>query len=83
MYTVEISKRARQDIAKLGRDLQERVAARLGELTQAPRPAGSKKLVGSEYWRIRIGDYRVVYSIEDKRLLVLVIRVAHRREVYR
>jgi mRNA interferase RelE/StbE len=83
MYSVQVAKAASQQIAKLGRDLQERVIARLEALRQDPRPAGSKKLVRSEYWRIRIGDYRVVYTIEDKELLVLVVRVAHRREVYR
>ena len=83
MYTVQVSKRASQEIAKLGRDLQVRVVARIELLAQDPRPSGCKKLAGSEYWRIRIGEYRVVYSIEDQQLMVLVIRVAHRRDVYR
>jgi mRNA interferase RelE/StbE len=83
MYTVQVSKRASQEIAKLGSDLQSRVVARLEALAEDPRPPGCKKLAGSDYWRIRIGEYRAVYSIQDQQLLVLVIHVAHRREVYR
>jgi len=49
-----------------------------------PRPAGCKKLAGNaDYYRIRVGDYRVLYEIRDRVLLVLVIKVGHRREVYR
>ena len=83
MYTVQVSKRASQEIAKLGTDLQARVVARLEALAEDARPPGCKKLAGSDYWRIRIGEYRAVYSIQDQQLLVLVIHVAHRREVYR
>jgi mRNA interferase RelE/StbE len=63
--------------------VRKRVAARIDALCEEPRPSGCKKLAGSDYWRIRIGDYRVLYSIEDAKLTVLVVRVGHRREVYR
>ncbi|MBF0283385.1 MAG: type II toxin-antitoxin system RelE/ParE family toxin [Magnetococcales bacterium] len=54
------------------------------ELESDPRPSGSLKLAGRpDAWRMRVGDYRVLYSIEDERLIVLVVKVAHRREVYR
>ena len=56
---------------------------RLDELGENPRPPGSKKLAGADFWRTRVGDYRIVYSIEDQVLMVLVIRIGHRREVYR
>jgi len=57
---------------------------RIDALADGPRPAGAKKLKGGgELWRIRVGDYRIVYAVRDRILLVLVVRVAHRREVYR
>ena len=56
----------------------------MDELCFAPRPIGSVKLEGEEnLWRIRVGDYRIVYTIEDKKLIVLVVRIAHRKDVYR
>jgi mRNA interferase RelE/StbE len=60
-----------------------RVAPRLDNLASNPRPPGCKKLKGGDKeWRIRVGDYRVVYTIDDARLLVEVTRISHRREVY-
>jgi mRNA interferase RelE/StbE len=55
----------------------------IGQLADNPRPVGCKKLKGMSAWRIRVGDYRVVYEIHDDVLVVLVVRVAHRREVYK
>jgi mRNA interferase RelE/StbE len=52
------------------------------ELEQDPRPPGCKKLKGRDAWRIRIGDYRVIYEINDGHLIVTVITIGHRREVY-
>ena len=82
-YVVQFAPPAARHIADLTGAVKKRVVARIESLGNDPRPHGCKKLAGSEYWRIRVGDYRVVYSIDDKELLVLVIRVAHRREVYR
>jgi mRNA interferase RelE/StbE len=66
-----------------GKDFQ-RVKAHLLALGNDPRPAGAKKLKGSDgFWRVRVGDYRIIYQIEDDRLVVLVIGIAHRREAYR
>jgi mRNA interferase RelE/StbE len=63
--------------------LIERIVPRLENLASNPRPSGCKKLrSGDEEWRIRVGDYRVVYTIDDARLLVEVTRIRHRREVY-
>jgi mRNA interferase RelE/StbE len=63
---------------------QRRVAARIDALAENPRPPGVEKLEGADdLYRVRAGDHRIVYRIEDKRLLVLVIRIGHRREVYR
>jgi len=51
-------------------------------LAEEPRPASAKKLSGVELWRIRVGDYRVIYALDDGKLTVLVVRLGHRREVY-
>ncbi len=75
---------AARAIRKLGRDAQRQVVAKLERLADNPRRPGSKKLEGTEdLHRVRVGDYRIVYRIEDQVLLVLVVRVAHRSDVYR
>jgi mRNA interferase RelE/StbE len=83
-YTIEFSPSANREIGKLVRGIQGRVRARIDALAANPRPPGARKLKSrDELWRIRVGDYRVVYEIRDRVVLVLVLRVAHRREVYR
>jgi mRNA interferase RelE/StbE len=63
---------------------RSRVAAAIGALAAGPRPSGCKKLAGNtDYYRIRVGDYRVLYEVRDREVLVLVIKIGHRREVYR
>ena len=82
-YVVKLEKRARRELDALGADLQRRIIAALEELAREPRPSGVKKLKGEKNaWRVRVGDYRIVYEIQDGVLVVLVIRIAHRREVY-
>jgi mRNA interferase RelE/StbE len=83
MYRVELTKRARKELDALPDAIGERIFARLEQLKSNPRPADVKKLKGRDAWRIRAGDYRVIYTIHDNVLLVLVVRVAHRREAYR
>ena len=83
-YAVEFSPSAEREFRKLAREIQMRLRPRIDALADDPRPAGAKKLKGADdLWRIRAGDYRIVYQIRDRILLVLVVRVAHRREVYR
>jgi len=83
-YAIEFAPSAKRELHKLPRDLQLKLNRRIDSLSIEPRPRGSKKLKGAtELWRIRVGDYRVVYEVRDKILVVLVVRVAHRREVYR
>jgi mRNA interferase RelE/StbE len=83
-YSVEFVASARHQLAKLPRSVQHRVTRAIDNLAGTPRPHGAKLLSGgNEIWRIRVGDYRVLYTVEDDRLVVLVIRVAHRREAYR
>lgn len=75
---------ARKQLAALPPDAQRRIDIRILALSENPRPPGARKVAGADgVYRIRAGDYRVVYRIEDRVLLVLVIRVGHRRDVYR
>jgi mRNA interferase RelE/StbE len=84
-YTVAILPAALRTIQSLPRNLRERVRDKIESLAQNPRPYGVKSLQGSQkgHLRLRVGDYRIIYRIEDERLLVLVVAVGHRREVYR
>ena len=83
-YRVEIAPRAAKQIRSLSRQAQERVTAALDRLQNDPRPPGCRRLTGSEdLYRIRIGDYRLIYAIEDDELIVLVVKVGHRGDVYR
>ncbi len=83
-YRLELKPSAAKSLSKLPRTVQRAIAAVLEELTENPRPRGVTKLAGEEdLYRVRAGDYRVVYTIRDQVLLVLVVRIAHRKEVYR
>ena len=83
-YSVLFKASADKALQKLPEKVQQRIALAAGELAAEPRPKGCVKLEGEDnLWRIRVGDYRVVYTIEDKKLIVLVVRIAHRKDVYR
>jgi mRNA interferase RelE/StbE len=83
-YQVELTSAAARQIKKLPRPARDRVLGALSELGDDPQPPGAKKLVGEQTaWRIRVGDYRVIYDVFDERLTVTVVRAAHRRDVYR
>ncbi len=82
-FEVVISKRAEKDLLKLPATVVEKIIPALVALAHNPRPAGCKKLKGQKnIWRIRIGDYRALYVIEEVVLLVDVRAVKHRKEVY-
>lgn len=83
-YEVEIAPAAKRQIKKLPYDVQQKVVAKLEELTFEPRPDGVKKLEGSDnLYRVRLGKYRIIYEIQDGLLLVTVVKVKHRSDVYR
>lgn len=82
-YLVYVLPSAQKEIEKLPKPTQIKIFKALTLLADNPYPAGCKKLVGVDAWRFRVGDYRVVYSIENKVLQIEVIRVAHRKDVYR
>jgi mRNA interferase RelE/StbE len=83
-YQLEFSRKADKQLENLDRELQLQIATAIDVLRDEPRPFGSRKLKGAkDLYRLRIRDYRVVYQIQDKKLLVLIVKIKHRREVYR
>ncbi|MDO8964147.1 MAG: type II toxin-antitoxin system RelE/ParE family toxin [Coriobacteriia bacterium] len=81
-YRIEFAPSASKQFAKLPREMQRRLAPVIDALALDPRPEGCVRLAGTaELWRVRVGVYRVVYTIEDDRLVVLVVKVGHRRDV--
>ena len=81
-YTVILSRSARKQLEKFSGETEKRILTKLSELESNPCPSGCKKLKNRDAWRVRIGDYRVIYEIHDKVLQVIVVTVGHRREVY-
>lgn len=82
-YKIEIKKSASKEIAALPKSILVRVVELIGGLSENPRPGGCKKLSGDEKYRIRVGDYRILYAIEEEIITVYVVKVGHRRDVYR
>ncbi len=83
-YKLALTESAEKELSKLPGSAVERIAGRIEKLADSPRPSGCKKLRGGvNEWRIRIGDYRVIYTIEDTTKTVDVTRIAHRKEVYK
>jgi mRNA interferase RelE/StbE len=80
-YPVGVERRAQKVIARLSTEMQDRVEAALQALAEEPRPPGWRRLTNRGGWRIRIGDYRIVYEIDDDQREITVHRVAHRRDV--
>lgn len=90
MYSVEFTSRAEKDLGKLSRQVAAKILSKITDLANDPRPDGSKKLTNlyvpnapDTLYRIRIGDYRVIYSIEDDIVTVTIVKVAHRKQVYK
>jgi mRNA interferase RelE/StbE len=83
MYAVEFLPSAARALSKLDRTVQRRIGRRIDRLASDPRADAVKLRGADDVWRARVGDYRILYIIEDERLVVVVARVAHRREAYR
>jgi len=82
-FTVQIKPSARRELENLNDTLLGRIVTKIDALSADPRPTGCKKLHGfRNQWRLRVGDYRIVYSIDDSHKIVDVIRIRHRRDVY-
>ena len=82
-YSVVVQRRAQKRIVRFPSRVQDRIEKALRDLADEPRPQGSRKLRGREGWRIRIGDYRAIYEIDDETQKVLVLDIGHRRDIYR
>jgi mRNA interferase RelE/StbE len=82
-YQVIVERQIVKKIKKLSLSIQTNIYNVIAALEENPRPVGSKKLQGAEAWRIRVGDYRIVYEIQDDILIVTVVNVGHRRDVYK
>ena len=84
MYKLKIKRLAERDLRRLPNSLILRINPHILDLRTEPRPYGTKKLKGNvEGWRIRVGDHRIVYQINDADKIVTIVRVKHRRDVYR
>lgn len=82
-YCIHIERSAQKALSKIEPGDRTRLIEAIRTLNAAPRPPGAKKLSGRDAWRIRVGSYRVLYEIQDDRLVILVVHIGHRREVYR
>jgi mRNA interferase RelE/StbE len=83
VYSVFFKDSVRKDLDAIPNNDLKRIMERIGYLAENPRPVGCEKLSGQEKYRIRQGSYRIIYSIQDSRLTVWVVKIGHRREVYR
>lgn len=83
MFTVEIETSALKVLSRIDLADRRRISERIRELAEDPRPSGVVKLTGVDGWRLRVGNYRIVYVIDDVAAIVTVTRIGHRREVYR
>lgn len=82
-YFIEIKRSAQKELSQLPKPVAEKIVTQIRGLADNPRPNGCKKLVGTEHsYRIRVSDYRVVYSIFDQRLIIQVVKIGHRKDVY-
>ena len=83
-YSILLAPPAERQLKSLTDSVQKRIVKRLKSLRENPRPQGVKKLAGEEDpYRIRDGDYRIIYTIQDKELIVLVVKIGNRKDVYR
>ena len=83
-YSVELAPAAVRQFRKLARNIQLKLAGAINSLTDNPRPRGAVKLKGAHgVWRIREGDYRLIFEVREPDSIVLILRIAHRREAYR
>ncbi|OAI49939.1 plasmid stabilization protein [Gammaproteobacteria bacterium SCGC AG-212-F23] len=82
-YEIEIERVAVKALQKIQTTDREKIINIINRLAHNPRPVGSKKLTGREGWRIRVGNYRIIYEIKDTACYILVLDVGHRKDVYR
>lgn len=82
IYRVEVERRAQKQLARIQSEHRERILAAIDALAEDPRPHNSRKLSGEESYRLRVGNYRVLYLVDDEETFVAVTRVGHRQNIY-
>jgi mRNA interferase RelE/StbE len=83
-YRIQFTPRAERDFKSLDGSIRGRIARRIDSLGETPYPQGIKKIEGEdELYRLRVGDYRILYQVKGKILLVLIVGIGHRRDIYR
>ena len=82
-YRILFARSAKRELEHLPRQAVELLKARIDGLLSQPRPPGCQKLSGADFYRIRQGDYRILYAIDDRERVVEIVKIGHRREVYR
>ncbi|MEM7592649.1 MAG: type II toxin-antitoxin system RelE/ParE family toxin [Cyanobacteria bacterium P01_A01_bin.83] len=82
-YEIFILRRAEKELRKISQSNQQKIRKAIGNLSIEPKPTGCKKLKGRPAWRIRVGVYRIIYEISDRKLIITVIDIGHRRDIYR
>ena len=82
-WQVIVSRKAERSLRRLPKNLLQRLGQAIDGLAINPRPTGHKKLVGSDFYRIRVGDWRIIYTIEDDQLIVLIVTISPRGSAYR
>jgi mRNA interferase RelE/StbE len=82
-YSLLIERHAQKQLTSISQPHRDRIVTAVRQLADEPRPPGTKKLAGRNAWRVRVGDFRVIYEIHDEMLIIVVISIGHRREVYR
>ncbi len=83
-YTIYFSPRAEKSFKKIDMTSKRKMATAIDNLTHEPRPNGSRKIVGSQhYYRIRVNNYRIIYEIQDRQLIILIFDIGHRKDIYR
>jgi mRNA interferase RelE/StbE len=82
-YDVKLKPSALKQLKKLDKKQAERIVVRIYQLAENPYPSASTPLVGTDAHRLRVGDYRIIYTVSDRELMVLVVRLGHRRDVYK
>ncbi|MFN5849025.1 MAG: type II toxin-antitoxin system RelE family toxin [Chitinophagales bacterium] len=81
-YTIVLSKKAEKQLDKLSDTIVQPILDKITELGDNPRPAGFKKLKGRKGYRVRVGDYRIIYDIYDRELVIDIIALGHRKDIY-
>jgi mRNA interferase RelE/StbE len=82
-YSIRFSESFQKDINKIPQKDRKKLLARIDKIAIEPRPYGYEKLSGIEYYRVRQGNYRILYSIQDRELTIWIIKIGHRKDIYR